>query len=118
MRRRKVLRIDDQAMEVDRLAENAPRDRADEAALDARAEERLPGALELQQCLPKRWNLSGADDPGFDLVRLSLKSVKLDRDFSVRKIQAGDLQDPQSCLRARDGCTRGGSPGIFGKFGG
>jgi len=87
-----VSRLDDEPMEIDRVAVEPPGDRARENAVDERAEERLSAGLQLGQRLSQRRNLVGTDQIGLDPIGLMLERQQLRGDRRVREIEADELQ--------------------------
>ena len=69
-------------MDVDRVTEQAIRQRADDAAVDENGEERLVRALQRLPGLRQRGNLPRSDQRRLDLVGATLELEELGRDLA------------------------------------
>ena len=87
-----VSRVDDEPIEIERVALELPGNRARQNAADACAEERLSAGLQLGQRLSQRRNLVGTDQIGLDPIGLMLERQQLRGDRRVREIEADELQ--------------------------
>ena len=94
--------MDDESVEVDRLAVHAPRDRAHEDPILERAEERLAARLQLRERLAKRWNRIRPDQLGLHAVCRALQLEQPGRDRRIGEIESVELQFG----RRRHSCSR------------
>ena len=82
-------RVDDQAVEVDRLAVEPPGDRAREDAVDPHTEKRLAALLEVAQRLAQGRYLVRSDQLRLDPVGPPLELDQLCRDPDVGEVERG-----------------------------